>query len=294
MPAHTRRRFLTSFALLIFSLFASAVATAAENPSQAAAGPWLGDDGEPLPFTTAEEILDFLENAPIVKTKKLSDGINKPLKIKLERDGIVADAIFRSVDVEREETMKGGHPGNRHFRDSYVFEVAAFELDQLLGLGRVPPAVLRRVEGRRGSVQLWVEKAMTEAHRLENKIAPAEISSWQLQRQIMIFFDNLIYNFDRNPGNMLLGEDGKLWFVDHTRSFKQVPMLPETEKLAAVERGLYERLEALEPAEIRERLSPYLGGLEISALLERRELLIKHVEKLAAGRGEDVFFELSD
>lgn len=274
--------------LAVSALFGLVVVSA---PASAA---WIGADGKRLPFKNDQEVLDFLAEAAIVERQELSEGINKPTKLTLERKGVRAHAILRLVDQEHNDTTNAS-PQARRFRDSYVFELAAYEVARMLGLDNVPPVVLRTVDGHRGSVQLWVENAMSEAKRIESKTAPKDLGRWQHQRQLMLFFDNLIYNFDRNHGNMLLDKQGKLWFVDHTRSFKRLPSLPSAKKIGAVERGAWKRLRALDPEEVRKRLKPYVGPAEIGALLKRRELLIKHVEKLIADKGErGVLFDLAE
>ena len=49
-------------------------------------------------------------------------------------------------------------PGKVHgFFESYRAEIAAYELDKLLGLSMVPPTVERKVKGETGSAQMWVD-----------------------------------------------------------------------------------------------------------------------------------------
>lgn len=261
-------------------------------PSQAPAGRWLGPDGHWLPFTTDQEALDFLRTAQVVGSKRLSEGINKPLKVTLEKDGVRAHAIFRTVHVEKLRLHEARH--RQFFRDSYIYEVAAYELSRLLGLDQVPPAVLRRLGDGDGSLQLWVEEAQSEAKRIRAHEPIFEPALWHQQQQIMLLFDNLIYNFDRNHGNMLTDSSGKLWFVDHTRSFNRVPALASPRDIILCERGVWERLRDLDAEEIRERLRPYLAPVEIGAVLKRRNQLLKHIEKLIQKRGqESVFFDLA-
>ena len=175
---------------------------------------WLGADGQPLPFADAAEVLEFLSTAEMVGKRELSNGTTRPWKVTLQKDGVRAHAIFRHIDVKKDRNRLD------QFRDSYIFEVAAYEVDRLLGLGHVPPAVLRQLDGHSGSLQLWVENARSETERIEAEMRPTHPSRLVYQKHLMRVFDNLISNCDRNTGNMLVDGEGKLWFVDHTRSFQ--------------------------------------------------------------------------
>ncbi len=246
-------------------------------------GFWLGRDGSRLPFCNDEEVLEFLREADVVATKQLGVGINRPFRLDLERDGVKARAIFRTVSKPDYRIIRNS---STVFRDSYIFEVAAYEVSRLLGLSQVPPVVLREVDGQSGSVQLWVEEAKMEAERMREALPPASPASWHRQRQLMVFFDQLIDNFDRNPGNILMDTNGKVWFVDHTRSFRRYPFLASPKDMKIVDRDTFLRLKSLDPKEIESRLDPLLESVEIDALLKRRSLLIELVEKMVAERGE--------
>ena len=261
--------------------------------SAAAASPgrWLGPEGRPLPFTSDAEVLDFLKNAEVIDSEVITGSINRPRKLTLEKDGVQAHAIFRTVSVERDK-MDNVQEHARGFRDEYVFEVAAYELSRLLGIDNVPPAVLRDLGKEKGSVQLWVEQAKGVQERLEEGIDPSFEKLWLFQKQNLVLFDNLIFNFDRNPGNVLIDSRGKMWFVDHTRSFKILPSLNNRGELKVCERRLFEGLRGLDADEVRATLSPYLRQTEIDALLKRQKKLVKMLEKRIAQHGEQaVLFE---
>jgi hypothetical protein len=277
------RRILLSFLLVsVVGWIGAAFAASPDSPSR-----WYGTDGRPLPFTSDEDLVEFLATAPVVAREDAGRGVGGVLRITLERDGVTARAAFRSVDVERSSGRTSSSAPDRHlFRDHYAFELAAYRLSRLLGLDRVPPTALRNLDGRAGSVQLWIEGASTEADLIENGQATMNAAR-HLQRQTMLVFDNLIYNFDRHQNNMLYDRNGRLWFIDHTRSFKRLADLPDRERMAVCQRGLYERLRALDEAALRAELDPYLDGLELKALVQRRRLLLEHFEKLIAERGEE-------
>ena len=231
----------------------------------------------------------------VLAVEQLSDGINRPERLTLESDGVRVRAIFRNVDDSRTSNSTPIERQYPSFRDRYIFEVAAYELSRLLGLDNVPPAALYRWRGQNGSIQLWVESATPESKRIAEHRQPDDPSGWIRQRYDMMLFDNLIYNFDRNHGNQLLDESGKLWFIDHTRSFKRQPVLPAKEKIRSVDSELWQRLRDLDPEVVRERLSPYLNALEMKALLKRHKLLVRHVEGMIAERGaREVLINLAD
>lgn len=290
MPTPTTLR-RTAAAILSGLALAASAGMAEVVGSQPEASPtWYGVDRQPLPFTSDERVLDYLRHAEIVASEVLASGSTRPLKVTLERDGVRAHAIFRTVD---RRIRRGSLGYGKTFRDSYRFEVAAFELGRLLGLDNVPPAVLREVRGREGSMQLWIEEARSEASRIRRGEQPEKASYWYLQRQVMLLFDNLIFNFDRNPGNLLTTTDGKLWLVDHTRSFKDLPVLSSAEEINVWERRIVERLRRLEPVRIRTHLGPYLEETQLRALLARRERILARVDRLIAERGESyVLFDL--
>lgn len=270
-------------------------AAAAHAPARSAfylEGSWLDDEGDLLPFRSDEEAIAFLRTAEVVGWEAIPDTAGNPSKLLLEKDGVRAHAIFRTVDVERVK-MDTVREHARGFRDWYMFEVAAYEISRLLGLDNVPPTTLREIGDVEGSIQLWAERALGIHERLEVGIDERLRQLWLSQKQNMAVFDNLIYNFDRNPGNMLLDPRGKLWFVDHTRAFKRLPVLNHRDDVQVVERQLWENLQALDPAVVGERLEPYIDAPEIDALMARRNKLVKLIARRIQKHGERaILFEL--
>jgi hypothetical protein len=179
-------------------------------------------------------------------------------------------------------------------RDSYAYEVAAYRLSRLLGVDNVPPVVLREINGCKGSVQLWIEQAQSLAEQADLGITSPHTRYVELQKLLLInIFDNLIFNFDRNTSNMLVGADGKLWFVDHTRSFTRMGSLPNPELLMVCDRRLWDRLKQLDKDQLKRELKPYLDAGQIASLIRRQKLMMRHFEKLIEERGESkVLFDL--
>lgn len=238
----------------------------------------------PLPFQNEAEILDFLRTAEVIDRTPIRKGVNGFSKFLLEKDGVRAHAVFRDVDRTKRNTLIGGRP-YPVFRDSYLFEPAAYELAKLLGIHNVPPAVLREFRGRKGSMQLWIENVRD---RKKDGFDPPSVAAWLGQIRDMVFFDNLIFNSDRNTGNQLTTQDYRLMMIDHTRAFQPVADLVSPERLMHANRQTWERLRELTNQEIAETLRPFLTPNEIAKLQIRRRLLLEHLEELIAARGEDV------
>ena len=279
--AATRRPLRATLALAVALVTSSAVARPAPGP------PWLDADGRELPFTDDRQVLEFLRTAPVTGHRMLTAGINNPYRLDLGLDGYRVRAIFRNVDETRRHGSSAIERQYPSFRDHYAFEVAAYEMSRLLGLDNVPPAVLYEWRGEKGSLQLWIEESRTEAERLAAGERPVDPASWHRQRTSMLVFDNLIYNFDRNQGNQLVDRRGKLWFIDHTRSFKRVPSLPSRDRIVVVDAALWRRLQEIRPEDIEAAVGPYLDLPQTKAVVRRHKLLLRHVESLIEERGED-------
>lgn len=183
---------------------------AAQPPSR---HQWLGADGEPLPFADDAALVEFLRTADVVDEEPIGTGINQSVLVTLERDGVRAHTIFREVD-HRERNATINRVTYQMFADSYKFEPAAYEISKLIGLPIVPPATFRDIRGRNGSLQIGLEDAIDEDGP---GFQPPSPLAWSEQISDMYFFDNLIYNIDRNPDNILVTPDYHLWLITLAR-----------------------------------------------------------------------------
>lgn len=281
--------------LVAAALMVSHPATApAAHPSGLEAYRWLDVDGRPLPFQDHATIRDALRSGSVISREKIGRGVAGAEKLMLEHEGARFHAAFRTVDVEVESEPMSGAKRPKSYRDAAIFEVAAYELSELLGIGRVPPAVVRSIDGAHGTVQIWMEQTTPEIELLEQgSLDPPDPARWNRQKEIMRVFDSLIANNDRNQGNLLIDSNWNIWLIDHTRAFKQSSELIDSDKLTGCERGLWASLQHFDESTIRERVEPYLGSREVRALLLRRDKLIRHLQKLIDKRGEGaVLFDL--
>jgi len=250
------------------------------------AGVWLDPEGKPLPFSSDEEVMEFLRTARLVRFKEIPEGVTHPRKALLEKDGVRMHAIFRDVNQDKPRQRLKDGTVVLNFRDSYIFEPAAYELSRLLGLDNVPPVVLRKLRGKRGSLQAWVENTMTDKSRVSDNITAPDKMLWNRQMWNMRVFDNLIYNTDRNQGNILYDGDWKVWLIDHTRAFRREKELRNPGLVIHCERKFWEKLKSLDEETVRERLKKFLRSSQIKALMRRRDILVEHIQKLIQERGE--------
>ena len=259
------------------------VAQTPEPPVWPVSPVWNDVNGKPVPFTTDDEILDFLRTARVVSETPIGVGINESNKLLLEKDGVEINAIFRDVEIERRQATIGERV-HQIFRDSYRYECAAYQLSRLLGLNNVPPAARRTIRRRPGSVQIWLSPTLDET---DKDFRAPNTSEWANQLWSMYVFDNLVFNVDRNAGNVLVDSRYKLWMIDHTRAFQIEGELLD-DWVTRVDRRLWEALVALTDEEIQTAVKPHLDSSEIRSLLERRAKLVEHVRKLVHERGENV------
>ncbi len=246
-------------------------------------------EGQPLPLERYEEIVHFLSTAQVVSSKEIGDGVTGARKVLLEKDGLRVNAVFRNVRINESRTLPTGT--QVAFRDDYIFECAAYELSRMMGLDNVPPTVEREILGEKGSLQLWIEGAVTETDRRDQGYTLLDEEGLSQQWQVMLVFDNLIFNDDRNRGNYLYDQQGKMWMVDHTRSFRTDDELPYPSGILYSERRLWEGLQKLESTVLRAHLQNYLGPSELESLIKRKDRLVEYIQEMIAERGEeDVIF----
>jgi len=243
---------------------------------------WLDAEGQPLPFQGNAEIEEFLRSAQVVSREEIGVGINKMDKLLLEKDGVRAHAIFRVVD-EVHERLRIGDRHHMRFKDSWAGECAAYAIAQLFGIDNVPPTVKRHLDSQQGSMQIWVEK--TRDHTAKD-FSPPSPMAWVKQTWGMFIFDNLIFNADRNTGNILAGEHYRLWLIDHTRAFQAKPELLSPEKVERLSRRAWARLLETSEEELADATREYLDPDQVGALKERRKLLVEHIQARIDKAGE--------
>jgi len=233
------------------------------------------------------EIEAFLETADIVADEDVPIGVTRPVKLQLSDGDTTLSALWKSVDIRRPGiTRLADGTIAKNFRDSYRYEIAAYELDKLLGTDLVPPTIERHWRGERGAIQLWIEDATTEFDRRTKNIQPPDIPRWNRQFYNVQLFRCLTYDLDyKNARNNLIDPDWRLWAIDSSRAFPTDEELVD-DNLDHFSRVVLERLDELDFDTLKSHLGEWLSDRRIRALLARRDLVLEHAKKLVEERGE--------
>ncbi len=256
---------------------------------------WIGIDGRPLPYSSDEELLAFLRDAEIVASDDMPSGVTEARVLTLAVGDVRARAAFHDHHIVRETQRLVDGTTVTYFRDTYLSQVAAWEMARLLGMANTPPTVVRDVDGSSGSLQLWVEQAMTELDRRDDGLMfPDRIQAYRWVYDMDIF-DALINNRDRSQGNFLWDGDWRLWMIDHTRAFGREEAPPSPRSVRRCSYGLWQALRTLDAAEVAARLEPYMGPDESAAVMARRDEIVRLLERRIEEQGEGkVLFRYDD
>ncbi len=249
---------------------------------QAAQQPELS--GLPL---QGEEAEVFLRTAPVVARKPLGEGVTQSHKLTLSDGARSLHGVWKTIDVHKLGLQRMEFGWEFDFRDSWKNEVAAYQLDKLLGLGLVPPTVERHLDGRAGSLQLWVEQAITEDARKKQKLQPPHPPRWNYQVYNLHLLHQLAYNTDfQNLRNVMVDRAFKVYAIDNSRAFRIQKELLAPDDLQCFSRSVLERLRGLDQPLLKAKLGPWLEDLQIEGLLARRDVILGIVEKRVQEKGE--------
>jgi hypothetical protein len=243
------------------------------------------------PALTAEQQREFLSTARITGSRPIGKGVTGSLRLTLTDGTLTHDAGFQTIEMRASaEDIRQGRKraGEVHFADSYMYNLAAYEMARLLNLDHMMPATVeRRYRGQVGSLTWWVDNVlMDEAQRETSNAQPTNAMGFVQERQTMFVFAELVRDVDRNKGNVLYTKDWRVIMLDFTRAFRIQPELRDPSFLRRCDRKLYERLQTLTPAEIRAAVKNYLTGPELKAVLARRQLIVDHYAQLIKQKGE--------
>ena len=242
----------------------------------------------PAPTLDEAAVRELLLNGRITGIKTLSKGVTRPRRVTLTNGIVTQDAVFQSVNQAKPIERFDGGRVEIDFRDSYHFNIAAWEIARLVGLqAMVPPCVERIISLERGSLCWWVPWKWDEQMRVQQKLRPPDTVQWQRQWDTMRVFRELVDDTDRNQTNMLISESWHLWMVDFSRAFRKSPTPRKLEQLRQCPAALLARLRALEPAEVKKAVGRHLLPAELAAIFKRRDAIVAHFEQRIAEHGAD-------
>lgn len=278
--------------LLLFPFALSSVVAAAQEPPEPSSETQEASSAQMAQMTPHScpiknwmgreaELEELLKTAEVVSVEDIGVGVTKPSQAILKHGDHEFKAAFKPI--------KRGRAGG--FWESYEAEVVAYEMDKMLGLHMVPPTVVRKINKKKGSLQLWVKDCRLYGDVMN--IVPAT-ETWSHQLSRMKMFDNLIWNRDRNARNFLVDPGFDIILIDHSRAFLGQKKLGKNPKTLPTQydRKLMERMKALELDELKVRFEGLLMGGQIKAIIARRDKLVEHMEKMIAERGEhNVMFD---
>jgi len=250
---------------------------------------------EPLYLTSQDvgedAVADILARGTIQVTETCAPGI---AEVRVTLDGRSVDGIF--------EAASG---------DSVQHELAAYRLDRLLALGLVPATVAREFDGKGGVLQgrpaSWVSEqdrqnaskgvaaglvcqAITGAPKdvparrplpPEGRPAKMPAGGWcdlPPQFQLSYAFDALIDNRGRSFDRYLYDADTAMMFLTgHGAAFSTGTEIPKGLEPALAKTGpeMQARLRRLDAAGVKSAIGSHVGDREITALLERRDRILK-------------------
>lgn len=221
------------------------------------------------------EVEEFMRQAPFTKVEDVPIGVTKPKRGYFEAGGLVVSAAWKALPP--------GRPSG--YWESYKSEIAAYELDKLVGLDMVPPSVEKKWKGDVGAAILWL-KPVRAWRTVEDLPKP---DKWNRYAVRMKMFDNLICNPDRNAGNLLVDDDWNLYLIDHSRAFITDKRLVSV--MTRVDRDLWGKMLALDEASLDAALGKWIDKGAIRAILRRRDAMKVVIDGLLKKFGEAAYIQ---
>jgi hypothetical protein len=241
---------------------------------------------------TIEAIEKFLLNAKIGPRKPIGIGVNNTSSAVLDDGKLQHRAHIAIVDIAK-ASFRGTQGTELNFKDSWKFNVAAYELAKLLQFEMVPPSVERKVVGDPAALTWWIDDAMMEGDRRAKKIQAPDLQSFNNQMYAARVFNQLIYNVDDNLTNLLIAKDWNLWMIDHTRAFRLHRTLESEKNLVKCDRRVLAQMRQLNKPLLTSKLGRWLNSFEIDGLLARRDKIVQFFDKEIAAKGEaEILFDL--
>lgn len=250
-------------AVVAFSWIPGALAQAPRDSGSAKI--WIGREAAFEAFIRSAEVEQIVD-VPI--------GVTRPRRAILKPGGLVESVAWKVLPPSRQTG----------YWESYQNEIAAYELDKLLGLGMVPVAVEKRWKHETGAAILWLAPVRSWKD-VSDKPKPPHFDREVIR---MKMFDNLICNKDRNAGNLLVDDEWNLFLIDHSRAFINSNELPVV--MGRIDRELWDRMLALDEPTLMTVLGKWVARRDLRSMLKRRDRMAIAIAKLVKNSGEAAIF----
>ncbi len=244
----------------------------------------------PAELSQREDIEEWLKGGEIVGSEEIGEGVTKPYRL-----------FLKAGEVELSGAWKNPKGMQQGFLEGWQYEIAAYQMDKLLGLNMVPPTVERTFDKKKGSLQFWVTGTMSDLDRIENNVEmpDSHINRWENRKYLTRAFDCIIANDDRTQQNIRYTKDWRTILIDHSRAFRSTRK--HTKNLMFGKNGLkgdilfrrlprkfVENVKALNFDQIKDAVGIYLTNREINAILSRKDIFLKEIDEMIKEQGEDV------
>ncbi|MDA0769065.1 MAG: SCO1664 family protein [Chloroflexi bacterium] len=229
-------------------------------------------DTDDLPITLPEEeAIPLLASGEVIGGFRMAWGSNYTFLVRLQAgEGKYLQAIYKPRDGER--PLYDYPHGTLYQR-----EHATFILSRALGWPNIPYTLVREGPYGIGSMQHYVE--------CDPDITYFDLFEERAEEFLKFaLFDVVVNNGDRKAGHCLLGEDGRIWSIDHGLTFHPIFKLRTVmleywgkaipEPLVEDLKILMQRLR-LPTDSLTAQLSTMVAKQEIQALMQRVDALIK-------------------
>lgn len=241
-----------------------------------------------VPQLTVEQQRKFLLKAKVIREERLDEGITRSYRLTLSDGSMTHEAHFQSIN-ERKAHKNLDKGAEMNFVDSYLYNIAAYELAKLIGLDdMLPVTVERKWQGKTGAMAWWLPTQISLGEKQDRHINPPNLEAFNNAMHKIAVFTELIYDTDRyNPGNIRIGYKWELYMMDFTRAFRLYPYLQKPQNLVRCNRELLEKLRDLDENAVSANVGKYLNKPEIEGIMKRRDRIVEHFEKLISEKGEN-------
>jgi len=242
----------------------------------------------PTELSQRDDIEKWLTEGEIVGSEDIPEGVTKPIRLFLKAGEVELSGAWKNP--------KGMRDG---FLEGWQYEIAAYQMDKLLGVDMVPPTVEKTFERKEGSLQFWITGTMSDEERQEKGLGIPEsrIYQWENRIYLMRAFDCIIANDDRTQQNIRYTKDWRTILIDHSQSFRSTREhrknlvygkngIKEAIPFNRLPRKFVENVKALNFDLIKAAVGIYLTKREINAILSRKDIFLIEVDEMIKELGE--------